>query len=200
MPHTKEVFDAMNAKASWFKEMAGQPSSMLYVGWRSGSHPWWHRKFCPDLGVTRVGVIEIFQKNFDDLAKFVKDGLLSEVKEYELIHSDVKEIKKHVPKDRYDIVFWDHGPEHVSWEDLQEITKSIMEVTGRLVLYCCPWGKWPQKATDGNADEEHKFDVLPEHFTQLGLNVVTFGGCNQENKGELVGFRFVGEYEGKNTP
>lgn len=200
MPHTLRAFNVLEAKSSWIRDSIGNPSSMLYIGWTGGSHPWWHRKFCPDLGVSRVGVLEIYTPNFNQLAAEAKGGLFSEVKEYELIHGDAREIDKFVQKDRFDIVFWDHGPEHVSWEELQEASKRIFDIAGRMVIYCCPWGKWPQDALGGNESEIHRFDVLPDHFSKLGMKVDMTGGCNQEKEGELIGYRFVKEYERLNSP
>jgi hypothetical protein len=142
--------------------------------------------------------MEIFGPNFNDLKVFAEKGLLSEVQEYELIHGDVRLIKQFVQPGRFDIIFWDHGPEHVTLDELKATTPLLYDLAGRLVIYCCPWGKWPQGPAGENMTEEHKIDVTPEHLTDLGMNVVKFGEVDQEREGELVGFRFVKEFEGMN--
>lgn len=191
MPHTKVVFDALENNAEWFKKRAGEPKSLLYVGWRHDARPWWYDVFCKKLGVEKVGVLEIFPKNIDDLEQEVWAGRY----EVKPILGDVRNINAYVNKDEYDVIFWDHGPEHVSWEDLQKTTPLLYDWAGRLVLYCCPWGEWPQGIEDNNEHEIHRNYVTKEQFLELGLSTITFGTPgNSDPGGELVGFKFLKEH------
>lgn len=198
MPHTKRAFDAIDAKTITLKTKAGDPTSMLYIGWRSDCHPWWHRVLCPALGIKKIGILEIDGGNFNTAVAKAKEGHFGAV-DYQVIHGDARKILEHVQPGTYDVIFWDHGPEHVSVDDLKIATQAIISAAGRLVIYCCPWGAWPQGATGGNEHEEHKNSIEPEQLTALGLNVVTFGESGQSMEGELFAFRFVGDYEGGNT-
>src|SRR3990167_5909541 len=111
MPHPKRAFDLMDSLTPLFKGCS--PKSLLYVGWRHDCHVWWHRTFAPALGVEDIGIIEIFPQNYAlaiDKAREGHFGLTST----RVIRGDVLEIQKYVSKGEYDIIFWDHGPEHVS--------------------------------------------------------------------------------------
>lgn len=186
MPHTADAFFTINKNIEWFKKRAGNPKSLLYIGWRHDCHPWWWQTFCPALGIEKIGVLEIFNPNFQDLQRRVETGRMN----VRPILGDARKIDEYVRAREYDVIFWDHGPEHVSLEDLNRITPLLFSTAGRMLLYCCPWGNWPQHA-DGNPDEEHKNSVMDWHLTALGMDVVTTGhGPSQDQKGELIAFRF----------
>lgn len=192
MPHTKRVFDNIEANIDWLKERAGNPRSLLYVGWRHDCKPWWHDTLCPALGIEKIGVLEIFPKNHSDLEQAVWSGRYNVNPVLgDACHIDKTTISRH----EYDIIFWDHGPEHVTESDLNVVTPLLADWAGRLLLYCCPWGDWPQGAEDGNDHEIHRNAVTEKQLVDLGMNVKTFARPGQHGEGELLAFKFVNGFK-----
>lgn len=186
MPHTQPAFDVLDRNIVSISERCA-PISLLYVGWRRDCKPWWYDKFCHDLGVKKVGVLEIFPRNHAELEQQVWSGRY----DVEPILGDVRSIRKHVEPGEYDVIFWDHGPEHVTRKELIDTTTDLCLMAKRLVIYCCPWGEWPQGAEDGNDHEVHEHAVYPEQLQELGMTVITTGSPDQIGEGELIAFHFV---------
>lgn len=184
MPHVKPAFDFLESKAPEFKEKL-QPRSLLYVGWRHDAKPWWYDSFGPALGIQKFGILEVFPKNHSDFEQLVWSGRYSA----DAILGDVRRIDSLVKPREWDIIFWDHGPEHVTWEDLQACTPKIFSMCGKMLLYSAPWGEWPQGIEDNNEHEVHRNSVTVEQFKELGLETTTFGGPSQGLEGELCGWK-----------
>lgn len=198
MPHTKRVFDWFDANTELFRKR--NPQTFMYVGWRHDCKPWWHDTFANNLGVlgtmTKPGrdsqfyrsrVLEIFPPNADDLERQVWAGRY----QVGIVHGDVRKIDELVREgDKIDIIFWDHGPEHVTLPELVETTEKLKKVTGQHLIYCAPWGEWPQDAEGGNDAERHETALTEAMFKGMGLSTFTFsknGKPDQENEGEIVG-------------
>ncbi len=182
MPHTKAAFSVVESMIPTIR--ASQPKSLLYIGWRHDASPWWYDIFCKHLGVERVAVLEIYQPNFSDFSAAVKTGRYVA----KPILGDARKLSEIVGKGEYDVIFWDHGPEHVSFDDLQKATPMLHEMAGKLLLYACPWGEWKQEAEGGNLDEEHKNYVTVDQLVGLGMTVQTTGESGQEKEGEIISF------------
>lgn len=179
MPHTGRVFDHFNQGLT-VELKKFSPQSMLYVGWRSDCASWWNNQFSQELGIQKIGIIEIYAPNFE--------GARNRFPSYDVIHGDVREIEKYTTKGQYDMIFWDHGPEHVSKDDLVACTPKLFDHSGKILLYCCPWGNWPQGAEGGNTNEIH-YDVDKETLTDLGMTVIPFGSPGQSSGGELIAYK-----------
>jgi hypothetical protein len=186
MPHTQRTFEGLQADLPAIREKI-QPKSLLYVGWRHDCKPWWYDTMCKELGIDQVSVLEIFPKNVADLELKVWEG------RYDLqVHrGDVMqyayELFRHDIKDAHDIIFWDHGPEHVNDDDLIQTTR-MLKNAAKLLIYCCPWGLWPQDATDNNEHEIHRTTVTQEMLEGFGFEVKMFGQPGQEGEGELLAY------------
>jgi hypothetical protein len=181
MPHTKRVFDYFEQSVIPLLQKAGC-RSMLYVGWRHDCKPWWHDYMAKQLGGP-LGVLEIFPKNLADLEHAVWNGRYDVAS---VIAGDARHPDCALVKGFWDVIFWDHGPEHVTWEDLKLATPKLYDYAGKALLYCCPWGEWPQDEEDGNQYEVHRNFVTKEHMFELGMTVKTFGEPGVKGEGELV--------------
>lgn len=187
MPHMKSAFDRLDSlTVTTFRHL--KPKSLLYVGWRHDCHPWWHQTFCAELGIIDVGILEIFPANVSDAEQKIWSGYFKGVA-VELQQGDVRSADWMFLPNDYDIIFWDHGPEHVSLEDLKVVTPKLFGLAGKMLLYSCPWGSWPQGADDGNEHERHLWDVTPDVFEQMGMLTSTVGSPGQENGGEIIAWR-----------
>ncbi len=170
MPHTKRVFDEFEQHVIPRLKEHGV-KSMLYVGWRRDCKSWWHDYMAKELGGP-LGVLEIFPKNIADLEQAVWSGRYDVAS---VISGDARDPSSSVREGFWDVIFWDHGPEHVTLEELVECTPKLLQCAGKALLYCCPWGVWPQDAEDGNDNERHRNYVTKEHLLSLGFSVGTFG-------------------------
>ena len=181
MPHTKAMFDIFE---QWMIPHLKDYNirSMLYVGWRRDCKPWWHDYMAKELGVQDLGVLEIFPKNVADMEQAIWSGRYN----CRVIQGDARDPKKSIGLHDWDLIFWDHGPEHVTAEDLRLATEQLSRCC-RVLLYCCPWGDWPQGEEDGNAHEVHRNAVTPEQLLDLGFRVRKIGAPGQAGEGELVG-------------
>lgn len=180
MPHTQRVFDALESLIPEIKKLNAK--SLLYVGWRHDCKPWWYDFFCANLSIEKVGVLDIFKRNINDLEIKAWEGRYT-IKSY---LGDVRKINEIVGKKEYDIIFWDHGPEHVSADDLKVVTPLLAKHSGKMLLYSCPWGFWPQGAEGGNEHEVHRNYVTKEELLDLKMAVTSFGKPDQSNEGELL--------------
>jgi hypothetical protein len=133
--------------------------SMLYVGHRGDTSPWWRTAFRAALGDPDLAVIDIQRGNLDTAAPFTQD----------LIHADIRRCAE---ARRFDLVFWDEGPEHVPRDEALETLAGLMPWTS--VLISCPWGHQPQGT--GPADPEfHHWGPEPEDFAVIGMDSRCFG-------------------------
>jgi hypothetical protein len=191
MPHVKEAFDSIDRNTNLIKSLVNNPKTFLYIGWRSDCKPWWYDKFCKDLGINDITVIEIFEPNYRDLVNNVKSGRY----DVKTIFGDATKLANYTRTDlfkdnSFDIVYWDHGPEHINLNELESATNNLMSITNKMLLYSCPWGVWEQGADGGNVNEEHKAHLTEDDLLKLDMNVITVGGPGQANKGELIAFKF----------
>jgi len=187
MPHTLEAFKILDGITKRIRDTIN-PKSLLYIGWRHDARPWWHDKFSKDLGIERISVLEVFPKNFRDLEHLVS------ARRYNVrpILGDVRNIHLYTQVGEYDIIFWDHGPEHVSFDELNVVTRNLIRFAGSMLLYCCPWGIWPQGIEDGNEHEEHKNSISASQLTNLGMDVMCINSQGIGNSGELIAYKMKG--------
>lgn len=144
---------------------------MLYVGHRGDTAPWWHAKFAPLIGCTRLAVIDIDKGNLETAAPITK----------ELYFGDIRQ--SDAPSG-FGLVFWDEGPEHLPREQSLEVCRYLAERNGH-VLISCPWGFMPQ-GTNPSDPEFHHWGPEIEDFQSIGWNVRVFGIKFPEGHGNLI--------------
>lgn len=159
MPTLDETFRFCETLAPAF----GKVETMLYVGHRHDTHPWWRTGFRAALGNPWLDVLDVQQENLDT-AKGI-DGLRN------LILGDVRDVPNY--ETPYDLVFWDGGPEHLPKQQSLDLLKAIA-ATHKHVLISCPWGYQPQGF--GPDDWEfHHWGPQPEDFTAIGWQAAAHG-------------------------
>jgi hypothetical protein len=157
MPTVQSAFDYLTENCL---QIFGPCTSLLYVGHRGDTHPWWYQTFAKNLGVTRIAVIDIDRGNLGSAGHITN----------ELYCGDIRQ--SDAPKD-FDLVFWDEGPEHLPKNESLAICQHLAERNSR-VLISCPWGYQPQGS--GPTDIEfHHWGPLPEDFESIGWTAHTFG-------------------------
>jgi hypothetical protein len=114
------------------------PTDAQYYDW-----PQLMEKF----GASSVEYLEVFQGNIDFHAG----------KPYKIKLGDGREIDKYYSNDSIDLVFFLHGPEHISKEDMLPMFDKCFDVCKKAVLFACPYGGYydGQGEMGGNIHEDH---------------------------------------------
>jgi len=178
MPHNRAVFDWMDENLADVLP-TDEIKSYLYVGWCRVTKEWWMTTLVSNLDIEKVGLLEVFKGNFDKF-KAKNPGHV------EATLGSIADFAKLYSKGQWDMVYWDHGPEHAeSIEMLESVTETLKEYT-KVILYACPWGSCPQKEMYGNSFEKHSVPIYEKHFLNMGMEVKTFGEVDTRAAGEIV--------------
>lgn len=115
-----------------------------------------------------ITILEIFKPNVE---------YLQSLKKWRIIHGDILEYDF---KEKFDVVFWWHGPEHIEKDKLSYAVKRIELISNNLVIMGCPWGVYVQGPCYGNEFEIHKSHYDVDDFIKIGYNCFTIGTKNIE--------------------
>jgi len=160
MPTTRGVFDFLEFQ---WPGIIGRPiESMLYVGHRHDTHPWWCTSFARAIGSPHLAVLDLQHDNLQTAAGITSDLILGDIR-------DTDNLKNH----NFDLIFWDEGPEHcarqVALDTLVNLRKHC-----KIVLISCPWGHQPQGS--GPDDPEfHHWGPQTADFESIGMSAQTHG-------------------------
>lgn len=144
-------------------------SSVLYIGARANRID--HINLFKGYSAT---VLEIWERNVLNIRKnncsdVVKKNL-SLLKLLKVIHGDIT----NYCDDKYDVVMWWHGPEHVDREDLDKGIDNCVKMAKNYVILGCPWGNYKEHHFN-NPYEDHKSSLQPEYFESKGFYVEVMG-------------------------
>ena len=141
--------------------------SVLYVGAKPNRHHYadvFHKK---DYVVT---FLEVFDENVA--------GLLALDWINEVIKGDVRNCGPILQGRRFDVVFFWHGPEHLTEDETLVTLPELERLARRLVVLGCPWGTYQQGAVGGNPFERHVAAFDYEFFETKGYAVECLGEKN----------------------
>ena len=122
-----------------------EPYSVLYIG--AKKKRW---DYVPEMhnGGAEITALEACKEN--------ADGIWWSVYFKRVIHGDVRYIDYlDLGRDKFDVVFWWHGPEHVSKAEAKELVPKLVALANKYVVFGVPWGVVPQGAVKGNYYEVH---------------------------------------------
>lgn len=138
--------------------------SCLYIGAREDRHD-----YMPMFGHMKLTVVEAYKDNCN--------WLLTVPYVARVIHADIRGLD--FGKDKFDVVFWWHGPEHIEQEELPKIINNLESVANKLIIMGCPWGNVRQKKIYGNPYEEHLSFLDEGFFEERGYEVECLGKKNK---------------------
>lgn len=156
MPNHGDAFRFLDEHAA---DMFGAAGSMLYIGHRGDTHPWWCTTFSGLIASPRITVVDIDKGNLDTAAEHAD----------ELIHADVRNLLI----TGYGLVFWDEGPEHLPRQEALDLCYK-WSLDNDHVLISAPWGFMPQ-GSDPSHPEFHHWGPQPADFESIGFQARTFG-------------------------
>lgn len=166
MPTVGETFKFLDEHGS---SLFGQVGSMLYVGHRSDTHPWWHNTFAPSIGASRLAVIDIDSGNLQSAQHITSELYLGDVRQTDCPTG-------------FGLVFWDEGPEHLPRDVSLELCRHLAEHNAH-VLISCPWG-FQKQGNDPRSHEFHHWGPQPSDFEGIGWTARTFGTMFTHDGGE----------------
>lgn len=129
-----------------------------------------------------IDIVEPFDKNVEycKLIPGVDNVYLSTIQDFK-------------PNKKYDIIFWWHGPEHISEGEINSTFKHIENMGMKFVILGCPWGKYEQTAIKGNDYEIHQKHWYPEELNRLGYKTNTIGTVDVKGSNLLAWKQLQGE-------
>jgi len=147
----------------------GQGKSVLYVG--ATPHRFQMGRELFEAGY-KITLLEAFKQHYD----YYEDHPWLEQR----IYGDVRYIKNLANGQKWDVVVWWHGPEHVNKDELPEVLKDLESVAD-LVILGCPWGQNIHGMIGGNPYSVHECHHDTTDFEQLGYEARTLGQKNNPN-------------------
>ena len=139
------------------------------------------------LGCRGFDVLEVWEPNVQWARKqrMVRKAVLGDVRRI----GEIEELDE-----KYGVIAWHHGPEHVSKEEFTNCLSAIMDKCERAFWVGMPWGIWEQGDLKGNPNEKHLSAWLPEELEALGFEVWTLRLDSKppgpDNHNVLVGVKF----------
>jgi len=114
-----------------------------------------------------VTVMEYYQDNCDNL-KISMPWLKN------IICGDVKNINL---SEKYDVVFWWHGPEHLLSDDISPTVMNLERLCNKVIILGCPWGEYKTECggpTDYNPAGHNSHNDY-QIFENIGYSVECLG-------------------------
>jgi len=137
--------DRLNILQKYIGDIFTEPYSVLYIGAKAGR---WD--YVPEMydGGAEITVLEACKENADDLCGSVYFE--------KIVHGDIRYIDYlDLGRDKFDVVFWWHGPEHVSKAEAKELVPKLVNLSNKYVVFGVPWGVVPQGIVGRNMYEVH---------------------------------------------
>ena len=151
--------------------------SVLYIGARSDRFDYGdefkHFNY-------KITILEAWEDNVEYLR--------TEMPTIEVIHGEVQNV---TIEEKFDVVFWWHGPEHVPEDQLSDTINKIEKWAKKVVIMGCPWGHRRQKAIQGNPYERHVSHLLYPFFEEKGYTVECLGVKNGGTS-HITAVKYVG--------
>jgi hypothetical protein len=98
---------------------------------------------------------------------------------HKVVQGDVRDLSAFKERgQKFDVVFWWHGPEHVIEEDLMGVLPELEKICNHLVVLGCPWGHYPQGEIHNNPWEKHIGHYAHYVFEEFGYDVECLGVQN----------------------
>lgn len=163
-------------------ELFGEPGTLLYIGARSDAHSWLIELY--ESG-NKIIILEVWENNINELREFIRD-----FDEIWITQGDVRSIGMPAGLERFDYIFWWHGPEHLSQDEILTTLTNLESKANKMIALACPYGWYPQGAHDGNPYERHQSTLYPQFFEMLGYQTKTDGEKDQAES-EIVAWKKI---------
>ena len=122
-----------------------KPYTVLYIGAKSNRWDYVPEMYSAGAEIT---VLEACEYNVE--------GLWGHEYFEKIIHGDVRYIDYlDLGREKFDVVFWWHGPEHVSKAEAKELVPKLVNLANKYVVFGVPWGVVPQGIVLDNIYEVH---------------------------------------------
>ena len=153
--------DRLAVLEKYIGDIFTRPYTVLYIGAKKSR---WD--YVPEMynAGAKITVLEAYEENAEGL----KESSYFE----RVIHGDVRYINYlDLGRDKFDVVFWWHGPEHVSKAEAKELVPKLVNLANKYVVLGVPWGVVPQGVVKGNMYEVHLSSWDIQDFIDIDFNV-----------------------------
>ena len=113
-----------------------------------------------------------------DLVEVNKENLDLHVEKKTFDRYFLSDVRSFDPKDKYDVVVFWHGIEHLEKSELPALIEKMKEYTNKIILFGCPYGRYEQGVIYGNPYEHHVSHWNEMELVEVGLNVSSIGKFN----------------------
>jgi hypothetical protein len=144
--------------------------SVLMVGWRYDSDSSFV-DFMINEGKD-LTIVEIYEPNTKTIRSDVN-----------IVCSDILDYEINKP---YDLLLWQHGPEHVFKSEVFDLIKKIKDKFKYIVLET-PYGANDQGEMYGNIYEAHVSEWTEQDYEKLGMNWVKYAGA--DNNAFIIAYK-----------
>lgn len=111
-----------------------------------------------------IDVVEAWEENFNGLCKLNEKWMIFR----RIYRADIREEIYCSYFDKYDVVCWHHGPEHIPKEQVPRTLEILEGFALQYVILGMPWGLFPQGPKEGNIHEVHHWAAGKKFFENLG--------------------------------
>ena len=153
---------------------------VLYIGWHPNTFGTWNGEYYIERILKEKRkesthfIIERAKVYFDKLVKH-KIAKLYNIK---CINADIVDWSKKNVSDKFDLVIWWHGPEHVEEENLANTLSNLERICNNAVILGLPDGSDPRNIEseyeDEIADDKHHNNITELDLNKLGYTTVSY--------------------------
>jgi len=113
----------------------------------------------------KIDLLEIWKPHVD-YYRFIN----SQAKFFnKIVCGDVSKVEEYDLAEKYDVVFWFHGPEHVEFDVATSTINLLKKKTGKVFVCVCPFGVSHSPARGGNKFNLHRSALYPDYFLDLDM-------------------------------
>lgn len=149
------------------KDLRG--TSALYVGARPGGSYQGFIHCLMQRGFTDFHIVEAYEPHWARI-RVPFDGC-----RVAALRADIRDWAPEQKDQRFDAVFWHHGPEHVMRDDFRALLPHLQRIAKHVLYVGLPHGLWVQEDLRNNGYDAHVSHWLPDEIEALGFDVHAFG-------------------------
>jgi hypothetical protein len=128
-----------------------------------------------------IDVLEAWRPNVDALIKWNDEKAILR----NVVRGNIRSISN-IPPEKYNVVMFWHGPEHVSREDLPFVLLNMESLATDFSICATPWGRYAQGEINGNPYERHISHLYELDFEGFGYRTATLGTKDKKGSNLLA--------------
>lgn len=128
-----------------------------------------------------IDVLEAWRPNVDSLTAWNSEEKILR----RIFRGNIRDTSS-LPDEKYNVVMFWHGPEHVPAEDLAFVLLNMEAMATDFSICACPWGKYAQGEVNGNPFERHVSHLYELDFGGFGYMTHAIGKKDKKGSNLLA--------------